>query len=315
MIQLMESVSIVIADLPRAGGPLLEQLRQSRSTLERNPQSMIATYRVLEQARKFSALAEVMPRPYPFPEVGLRQLAELRELISKLDLHFQALLVEQEAALRPADRDQLGRYAAANAQVPPPMPGKPRVVFLGDSITDGWRLNEYFPGQDYLNRGISGQVTSQMLARMRADVLAHQPQAIVFLGGTNDIARGTPLEVIQNNIQSICDLADHARVKMILASVLPVHDYNAASNPAYARSRQRPLETIKNLNNWLQAFAANRGYIYLDYFTPMLDSQGFLSRELADDGLHPNAAGYRMMAPRVADAIKAALAAPAPPRR
>ncbi len=315
LMQLMESVSIVIPDLPRAAGPLLEQMRQSRATLDRNPRSMLATYTFLEQSRKFGAIAEAMPRPYPFPEIGIKQLGELRELTSKLDLHFQSLLVLQEAALRPADRDQLGRYAQANAQLSPPTAGKPRVVFLGDSITDGWRLNEYFPGKDFVNRGISGQVTSQMLARMKADVLAHKPQAIVFLGGTNDIARGTKLEVIQDNIQMICDLADHARVKMILASVLPIHDYNAASDPVLARSKQRPPETIKNLNTWMKAFATNRGYIYLDYFTPMVDSAGFLSKDLADDGLHPNAAGYRMMAPRVLDAIQAAVAGAGSSRR
>jgi lysophospholipase L1-like esterase len=312
--QLMESVSIVVPDLPRAAGPLLEQMRESRATLDRTPQSTQATYHFLEQARKFSAVAEAMPRPYPFPEAGIRQLGELRELISKLDVHFRALLVQQEAALRPADRDQTARYGEANLQLAPPVAANPRVVFLGDSITDGWRLNEYFPGKDYVNRGISGQITSQMLARMKQDVVDIKPRAMVVLAGTNDIARGTPLRVIQNNLAMMCDLADHAKIKVVLASVLPIHDYNGNINPTYVRSRQRPMETIRNLNNWLKTFASNRGYVYLDYFTPMLDSAGFLAKDFAEDGLHPNAQGYRRMSPRVEEAIAAALGVTSTPR-
>jgi lysophospholipase L1-like esterase len=314
-LQLMESVSIVVPDLPRAALPLVEQMKQAKAALDRTPQSTPSAYDFVDGARKFIAIADAMPRPYPFPEVGVKQFGELRECTSRLETHFRALLAQQDAALRPADRDQIARYADSNGRLGPPAQDTPRVVFLGDSITDGWRLNEYFPGKDYVNRGISGQITSQMLARMKSDVMNLKPQGIVLLGGTNDIARDTPLQTIQNNITMICDLADSAKIKVILASVLPIHDYNLNVNPSFLRSKQRPPETIRNLNNWIRTFASNRGYTYLDYFSPMVDSAGFLRKELADDGLQPNATGYRVMAPLVQQAIDDTLAPTQSPRK
>lgn len=314
-LQLMESVSIVIPDLPRASGPLLEQMRDAKTTLDRTPSNPLAVYNFTEQSKKFLAVADAMPRPYPFPEVGLKQFGELREAITRLDAHFRAALNQQAAALRPSDRDQLGRYAEANSKVTASTAGNLRVVFMGDSITDGWRLNEYFPKKDYINRGISGQITSQMLARMKADVLDLKPQAMVFLGGTNDIARGTPLQIIQNNITMICDLADQARIKVILASVLPIHDYNMNVNPQFQMSKTRPPETIRNLNAWIKTFAENRKYTYLNYFDSMRDGAGFLRKDLAEDGLHPNASGYRLMAPLVQRTIDETFPPAAPSRR
>lgn len=314
-VQLAESVTIVIPDLPRAAEPILEQMRQARASLERTPGNPALSYAFLEQARKYHTLTEALPRPYPFPEAGSRQLSELRELVSKFDSHFRALLVQREALLRPADRDNLRRYAEANLKTPPPSPGLPRVVFFGDSITDGWRLNEYFPGKDYVNRGISGQVTSEMLARMKADVMNLRPQAMVILAGTNDLARGTDLVTIQNNLTMICDLADVAKIKVVLASVLPIHDYNQNVDPSFVRSGQRPPDKIRSLNNWARTFAANRGYTYLNYFDAMVDGGGFLRKELADDGLHPNAAGYRIMAPLVEESLRRVLPAAAPAKR
>lgn len=314
MIQLMESVSLVVPDLPRAALPLVEQMKTAKETLDRAPQDSVATYDFLERSRKFLAIAEAMPRPYPFPEAGQRQFAELREANSRLDVHLRALLAVREAALRPADRDRALRYAEANAQLPAPSASSPRVVFLGDSITDGWPLNEYFPGKDYVNRGISGQVTSEMLARMRPDVIHLKPRAMVLLAGTNDIARGTPLKIIQDNIASICDLADLHKIKVVISSILPVHDYNLNVDPSYARSKQRPPEAIRNMNGWLKSFAANRGYVYLDYYSSMVDSAGFLRKDLADDGLHPNPAGYRAMAPMLERALNDALGVSTPAR-
>lgn len=310
MIQLMESVSLVVPDLPRAALPLLEQMKTAKETLDRAPQDSVATYDFLERSRKFLAIAEAMPRPYPFPEVGQRQFAELREANSRLDVHLRALLAAREAALRPADRDRALRYAEANAQLAAPSPNSPRVVFLGDSITEGWPLHEYFPGKDYVNRGISGQVTSEMLARMRPDVINLKPRVMVLLAGTNDIARGTPLRIIQDNVASICDLADFHKIKVVISSILPVHDYNRNVDPSFARSKQRPPDAIRNMNGWLKSFAANRGYVYLDYFASMVDSSGFLRKDLADDGLHPNPAGYRSMAPLLERALQDALGAP-----
>jgi len=306
-LQLIESVSIVVPDLPRATGPLVEQLRGTKEQLDRSPASPLPMFNFLENSKKFLAIAAAMPRPYPFPEVGTRQMGELTDAIGRLDAHFRARLVQQEAALRPADRDQIGRYAEANQRLSAPASGNARVVFLGDSITDGWRLNEYFPSKDYVNRGISGQITSQMLARMKPDVMDLKPQAVLILAGTNDIARGTPLQTIQNNLTAICDLADHAKIKVILATVLPIHDYNAGTNPSFAMSKTRPPATINNLNNWMRTFADNRKYTYLNYFDSVRDGAGFLQKDLADDGLHPNAKGYRIMAPLAQTAIEETL--------
>ena len=315
MIQLMESVSLVVPDLPRAALPLLEQMKTAKGVLDRAPQDSVAAYDFLERSRKFLAIAEAMPRPYPFPEVGQRQFSELREANSRLDVHLRALLATREAALRPADRDRVQRYAEANLQLAAPSASNPRVVFLGDSITDGWPIHEYFPAKDYVNRGISGQVTSEMLARMRPDVVNLKPRALVLLGGTNDIARGTALQTIQYNITSICDLADFHKIKVVLSSVLPIHDYNLNVNPTYQRSTHRPPDSIRNLNGWMKSFAANRGYVYLDYYSSMVDSAGFLRKDLADDGLHPNPAGYRSMAPLLERAVGDALQPATPSRR
>lgn len=303
-VQLMESVSIVIPELPRATGPLVEQLRANKEILDRNPAASVPAYNFIEGSKRFLSIAAAFPRPYPFPEVGTKQMGELTDAIGRLDAHFRARLAAQEAALRPADRDQVGRYAEDNQRLSAPATANPRVVFLGDSITDGWRLNEYFPNKDYVNRGISGQITSQMLARMKPDVMDLKPQAVLILAGTNDIARGTSLQTIQNNLAAICDLADYAKIKVIIASVLPIHDYHAGTNPAFAMSKARPPATISNLNNWIRTFADNRHYTYLNYFDSMRDGAGQLRKELADDGLHPNATGYRVMAPLAQRAIE-----------
>jgi lysophospholipase L1-like esterase len=180
-------------------------------------------------------------------------------------------------------------------------------VFYGDSITDAWRLNEYFPGQDYVNRGISGQVTGEMLGRLKADVLDLKPQAVLILAGTNDIGRGIPLSTIQGNLTMIADLLTHHKIKPVFASVLPISDYHKDKNITFEQSKRRPPEQIQSLNQWLRAFCVNRGYPYLNYFDAMVDPQGFLKAELADDGLHPNGSGYRVMAPLAHEAINKVL--------
>ena len=148
------------------------------------------------------------------------------------------------------------------------------MVFLGDSITDFWRLNEYFPDHDFVNRGISGQITSEMLDRMKADVMDLHPAAIVILGGTNDLARGIPLTAIENNYLMIADLADANKIKVIFGSVLPVSDYHKDVNPANQRTEGRPPVFIKALNDWLQTFCTQRKYTYLNYFSAVVDSGG-----------------------------------------
>ena len=197
----------------------------------------------------------------------------------------------------------LRRYAEANGTQAGPVSGKPRVLFYGDSITDGWRLNEYFPERDYVNRGISGQITGEMLGRMQADVIAHRPQAMLILAGTNDIARGVAVGTIQNNLTMIADLCEFHKIKVILASILPVSDHHKAVNPRFEMTKGRPPAVIRELNTWMAAFAKKRGFTYLNYYDSMVDSGGFLKAELADDGLHPNSAGYRVMAPLAQVAI------------
>ncbi len=204
------------------------------------------------------------------------------------------------------DWPQLGRYRDKNAGVNPPAKGEQRVVFMGDSITDSWKLDEYFPGKPYINRGISGQTTPQMLIRMRPDVIAHAPKVVVILAGTNDIASNTgpmTVEMIQDNYASIAELARANGIRVVFASVLPVHDYN----PQRQITKGRPPEKILQLNAWLKEYCAKHGHIYLDYFSKMVDEQGFLKAELANDGLHPNAEGYKIMAPLAEAAIAQAL--------
>jgi lysophospholipase L1-like esterase len=213
------------------------------------------------------------------------------------------------------DWPAIGRYADANKTVTPPAAGEPRVVFLGDSITDSWddpKFGGFFPGKPYINRGISGQTTPQMVLRMPADVLAHQPKAIVLLAGTNDIAGNTgPMTIaqIEDNITMICELATGRGIKVVLSSILPTSNYHYDGvDPRGPQTFRRPLEQIRTLNTWMQDYAAKNGHVYLDYWTATVDANGMLKTELSADDLHPNAAGYALMAPLAEAAIAKALA-------
>jgi len=209
------------------------------------------------------------------------------------------------------DFGQLNRYREANAALKPPAPGENRVVFFGDSITDLWHLDEYFPGKPYINRGLGGQTTPQMLIRFRQDVIDLHPKVVVILAGTNDIAGNTgPMRVedIEADYASLADLARANNIRVVFSSVLPVHNYTPQSQNMYA---QRSPEKILELNRWLKTYvAAHPDSVYLDYFTAMIDDKGLLKRDLAEDGLHPNAAGYKIMAPLAEAAIGKALATP-----
>lgn len=303
MVQLMESTAVAAPGLAHSGAPALESARQAMVNLRSAPANAGMAYEFLTNARAYLAVADLVPKPFPFPVEGRRQFTELREGVERLDAHFRALLALKERQLRDPDRDNLRRYEEANRQLPPPSPDQPRVVFLGDSITDGWRLNEYFPGRDFVNRGISGQVTSQMLARMQPDVVERRPRAVLVLGGTNDIARGTPLSTIQKNLTMIADLAEFHRITPLFASILPVSDYHRKVTPG------RPPAKIAELNAWLKSFCASRKFPYVDYYNAVVDGAGFLGKDLSDDGLHPNPAGYRRMAPVALQAIDALLKA------
>jgi acyl-CoA thioesterase I len=206
------------------------------------------------------------------------------------------------------DYGQLSRYRDANAKLPPSAGDESRVVFFGDSITDGWPIDEYFPGKPYINRGIGGQTTPQMLVRFRQDVIDLHPKVVVILAGTNDIAGNTGpmrLEDIEADYASLSELARASHIRVVFSSVLPVHSYTERSKDFFA---QRPPEKILALNRWLKAYCEAHGSTYLDYFSAMVDDKGYMKKDLADDGLHPNAAGHKIMAPLAEAAIAKALA-------
>lgn len=306
--QLIESTGVAVPGLARASAPILENARQALESLRTvSQQNSGITYAFLTNARAYLALADSVPKPYPFPAEAHKQFAELRDSVERLASHFRALLDQKESQLRSPDRDNLRRYAEANERLGPPSASRSRVVFLGDSITDAWRLNEYFGDHDFVNRGISGQITGEMLGRMKADVIDLRPVAMVVLAGTNDIARGVALRTIENNLTMIGTLAEFHNITPLFASVLPISDYHQKDNPQYARSQQRPPTTIRELNQWIRGFCEQRGYVYVDYYAALSDASGFLPADLADDGLHPNAKGYRIMAPVVLGAVERAL--------
>ena len=220
-------------------------------------------------------------------------------------------LLANDARLR--DWAQLGRYRDQNRTLGQPAAGEPRVVFMGDSITDAWpqeRFGDFFTkNKSYVGRGISGQTTPQMLIRFRPDVIDLQPKAVVILAGTNDIAGNTgPMsnEDIQNNMMSMAELAKAHKIKVILSSILPTGNYHVGPS-GVPQTQTRPMDRIRAINDWMKKYAASEGHTYLDYFSAMLDQSGLLRTELSGDDLHPNAQGYAIMAPLADAAIKQAL--------
>ena len=224
--------------------------------------------------------------------------------------------IELSAALRAVnsndarlrDWPQIGRYHDANRTV-----AKPDAVFMGDSITDFWpqpRFGAFFPGKNYLGRGISAQTTPQMLIRMRPDVIALKPKVVVILAGTNDIAGNTgPMtdDQIEGNLASMAELASANGIKVVLSSITPVSNYHLANPNASPQTTLRPLARIRAINDWMREYAAAHKHVYLDYFSAMIDDKGLLKTELSADDLHPTAAGYAVMAPLADAAIQKAL--------
>ena len=208
------------------------------------------------------------------------------------------------------DWPNLERFRAENANQVLPTPNEKRVVFMGNSITEGWvNLHpQFFTGKFYLNRGIGGQTTPQMLLRFRADVIKLKPRVVVILAGTNDIAGNTgpsTLEMIEDNIISMAQLAKANDIKVILCSVLPVYDYPW-------KPGLEPAEKIISLNKMIKDFAEKSGSIYLDYFSAMVDQRKGLKAEYSQDGVHPNDAGYNVMEPLAEAAIAKAFGAITP---
>jgi lysophospholipase L1-like esterase len=217
-----------------------------------------------------------------------------------------------QAENRLKDWPQLGRYHDANSKLSPAPKNEARVVFMGDSITDSWqnpKFGGFFPGKPYVDRGISGQTTPQMLLRLRADVIDLKPKAVVILAGTNDIAGNTgPMtnDEIEGHLASMSELAHAHQIKVILSSITPVSNYHVAVN-GNPQTSQRPMERIHGINDWMKKYAADHGDVYLDYFSAMVDDKGLLKAELSLDDLHPTAAGYAIMAPLAEAAIQKAL--------
>ena len=206
------------------------------------------------------------------------------------------------------DFGQLAHYRDADAALAPAAAGESRVVFLGDSITDYWKLPDYFPGKSYVNRGIDGQTTPEMLVRFRQDVIDLHPKVLVVLAGTNDIAgvTGPALnEDIEANYASMAELARAHHIRIVFASLLPVHNYTHDAEESFAL---RPRDRILALNQWLKDYCAKNNLIYLDYFGALVDERGLLKRALSEDGLHPTDAGYKIMASLAEKAIQKALA-------
>ncbi len=205
------------------------------------------------------------------------------------------------------DFGDLERFQAADAALPPPAPGEDRVIFMGDSITQGWKIEGpggTFPGKPYINRGISGQTTSQMLIRFRPDVIDLKPKVVVILAGINDIAQNTgpmTLRETEENLASMADLATSNHIRVVLCSVTPAFDFPW-------RPGLDPAAKIVNLNVWIQAYAAEKGYVYVDYYSALKDARGGLPPNLSHDGVHPNPSGYVIMAPLAEAGIEKALA-------
>ncbi|WP_263356110.1 SGNH/GDSL hydrolase family protein [Acidicapsa ligni] len=216
----------------------------------------------------------------------------------------------------PTDWPNMKRFHDADVALPAAAAGEERVVFMGDSITESWLHSGipeaqrtaatdpgFFPGKPYVNRGISGQTTPQMLVRFRQDVVELKPRVVVILAGINDVAGNTgdmTPEQTEDNFASMADLAHANDIKVVLCSILPAFDFPW-------KPGREPAPKVIALNAWIKAYAASHGYTYVDFYSAMVDSRGGLPATLSRDGVHPNKAGYDIMNPLVEAGIAKAL--------
>jgi lysophospholipase L1-like esterase len=203
------------------------------------------------------------------------------------------------------DPNQIGRYYEDDIRLEAQPVERGRVIFLGDSITDGWKLAQYFPGKNYVNRGIGGQTTPQMLVRFYPDVVHLSPEAVIILAGTNDISRETGPEtfkMVEDNFRAMCELASKHGIKVVLCALLPVSDYTS-----HKWTDRRPAGDILKFNDWLRLYAGENHYQFADYYSVLVDNKGMLKEGYSEDGLHPNNRGYTLMAPVAEAAIERAL--------
>lgn len=197
----------------------------------------------------------------------------------------------------------LARFKEEDLKLGAPAAGENRIVFMGDSITQGWHLADSFPGKPYINRGISGQTTPQMVLRFHQDVVNLKPKAVIILAGTNDLAGNTgPMtpEETENNIAAMAEIASSNGIKVILCSILPAFDFPWAPG-------LEPAPKVVAINRWIKAYAAQKGHLYVDYYSAMKDARGGLPPTLSHDGVHPLPAGYAVMAPLAEAAIEQAI--------
>jgi lysophospholipase L1-like esterase len=224
--------------------------------------------------------------------------------VSGLCVNAQDSNAAKEDPMR-TDWANLARFREDNQKVGLPVPGENRIVFMGNSITEGWSITmpDFFKGKPYVSRGISGQTTPQMLIRFRPDVVDLKPAVVVILAGINDIAGNTgpsTQEMIQDNIASMVEIAQANGIRVVLSSVLPAWDFPW-------KPGMQPAEKVIALNTWIKTYALATGCVYLDYFSPMVDERHGLKAEYTYDGVHPNLAGYKVMAPLAEKAIQQAL--------
>jgi lysophospholipase L1-like esterase len=286
----------VVPGLVRSSEPLRQNTQTTAGALAKTPRDPSLTLQLINELRAYIALSDSLPRPDFFPAAASQQFLQLQDELQRLSRHFQALLIQTQIEAHASDSDpyNLKRYAAADSKEMPPVPSSPRYVFLGDSATDLWRLNEYFTGRDFINRGIAGQTTNQILARFLADVVALRPLAVIVLAGSNDVAAGMPPSAIADNLVMMGDVAKAHSVHPIFASLLPVGGDAA---------KTRTPEAIQKMNGWIRDYCIRQNFVFIDYYTAMADEKGMMKAELSDDGVNPNARGYRVMSPLTLDGI------------